>query len=168
MGALRSVTSGLRSSASDEWATPPELFAVLDEEFGFTLDACATAENTKCPVFYTKSQDGLRQPWRGTIWCNPPYGAQIGNWLAKAYAAALRGATVVLLVPARTDTDWWHRWVMRAAEVRLLRKRVRFAGGGQRAPFPSAIVVFRSPPSGSWPTLTAFDGRPGPMSAHAS
>ncbi len=154
--------SGLRSSGSPEWETPPDLFARLDAEFGFTLDACASAENAKCPAYYTQEQDALCLPWTGSVWMNPPYGRTLGRWLEKAYASSLTGATVVCLVPARTDAAWWHRWVMRAAEVRVLRLRLRFSGSPINAPFPSALVVFRPGATGT-PILTAMGARPGPL-----
>ena len=134
------------SSATCEWATPGWLFEALHREFGFTVDVCATAENAKCARFYSRAQDGLRQEWGGeVVFMNPPYGREIGAWMRKAWESSGRGATVVCLVPARTDTEWWHRYAMRG-EVRLLRGRVKFGGAAQGAPFPSAVVVFR--PSG--------------------
>jgi phage N-6-adenine-methyltransferase len=128
-----------------EWSTPPELFADLDAEFHFDLDVCATAENAKCERFYTRAQDGLRQPWTGRVWCNPPYGRSIGRWLQRAREAAQSGEAdlVVLLVPARVDTSWWHD-VAAQGEVRFLRGRIRFGGTASGAPFPSAVVVFRN------------------------
>src|SRR5688572_4824194 len=97
------------SSASDEWATPLAFFNQCNVEFGpFDLDACATAENAKAPRYFTKADDGLAQEWRGRVWMNPPYGRTIGAWMRKAYESARAGAVVVCLVPARTDTAWWH------------------------------------------------------------
>jgi phage N-6-adenine-methyltransferase len=133
------------SSATDEWATPQNLFDALDRIFHFTLDVCATSANAKCSAFYTREQDGLSQPWRGTIWCNPPYGRAIPRWVERAFEAARAGATVVMLVPARTDTAWWHNYVRRADTVTLLRGRLKFGGTKNSAPFPSAIVTFNSP-----------------------
>lgn len=131
------------SSATDEWPTPRWLFESLHQEFGFTLDPCATNENAKCPLYFTKTEDGLSQSWdHHTVFMNPPYGRTIGAWMSKAYESSLRGALVVCLVPARTDTAWWHRCAMRG-EIRLLRGRLRFEGGLHSAPFPSAIVIFR-------------------------
>ena len=130
------------SSATDLWSTPQDLFDKLDREFGFTLDVCATTENAKCTRFYTKAEDGLAQPWTGVCWMNPPYGRTIGNWMAKARKAAKSGATVVALVPARTDTRWWHDYATKG-EIRFLPGRLRFGGGEHSAPFPSAIVIFR-------------------------
>lgn len=134
--------TGLFSSATCEWATPQELFDALDAEFRFTLDACATPENAKCAAFYTKADDGLAQDWRGSVWCNPPYGREIGAWIRKGYQAAQDGATVVMLIPSRTDTRWWHEYVMKADEIRFLRGRLKFGGAKQDAPFPGAVVVF--------------------------
>jgi hypothetical protein len=105
------------SSQTDLWATPQDLFDALHREFNFTLDVCATAENAKCQRFYTIADDGLAQPWDGVCWMNPPYGRQLGLWMQKASDAALGGATVVGLVPARTDTRWWHDIVSAASVV---------------------------------------------------
>ncbi len=132
------------SSESCEWATPIKFFEFLDAEFGFELDVCATPENAKCPSFYTKREDGLAQPWKGTCWCNPPYGREIIHWLEKAMKTAQAGlGTVVCLVPARTDTKWWHDYVGQASEVRFVKGRLKFGGHANSAPFPSAVVVFR-------------------------
>ena len=136
---------GLFSSATDEWPTPQAVFDGLNREFAFTLDPCATPQNAKCPRYFTRADDGLKQDWSGHIvFMNPPYGRVIGAWVEKAYLSAQQGAVVVCLLPARTDTRWWHGFVMRG-EVRLLRGRIRFEGGKASAPFPSAYVVFRPP-----------------------
>src|SRR5438105_2207237 len=109
------------SSATCEWATPQWLFEALDAEFGFTLDPCATAENAKCGKHFTKERDGLAQSWDNeTVFMNPPYGAVIAAWMRKAFESSQRGALVVCLIPARTDTGWWHQFAMRG-EVRLLK-----------------------------------------------
>jgi len=130
-------------SLSVEWATPQSLFDELDREFHFTLDPCATAENAKCTKFYTKWDDGLSKDWsRETVFMNPPYGREIGDWMAKAYKESLKGAKVVCLIPSRTDTRWWHEFVMKAKEIRFIKGRVKFGGHKNSAPFPSAIVVF--------------------------
>ncbi|HAB17809.1 MAG TPA: phage N-6-adenine-methyltransferase [Verrucomicrobiota bacterium] len=135
----------LFSSATDEWPTPPWLFEALRAEFHFTLDPCATGENAKCTRFFTRRDDGLKQDWsRDVVFMNPPYGRRIGFWVRKAYQSAQRGAVVVCLLPARTDTRWWHEFVMRG-EIRLLRGRLTFVGASTSAPFPSAIVIFRPP-----------------------
>lgn len=145
------------SSESGEWETPQVLFDLLDEEFHFTLDVCATPENAKCRQFFTESDNGLKQNWWGEVcWMNPPYGRGIGKWLKKAWMGAgfapWSPGTIVCLVPVRTSTAWWHDWVARADEVRLLRGRLNFELNGKPilnkdgkptgAPFPSAIAVF--------------------------
>ena len=128
------------SSKSEEWATPQDFFEQIDKEFHFNLDVCATAENAKCDKYYTKEQDGLSQEWDGIIWCNPPYGRSIGMWVKKAYESK---ATVVLLVPARTDTKWFHDYILGKAEVRFVKGRLKFGGCKNSAPFPSMLVVYR-------------------------
>jgi phage N-6-adenine-methyltransferase len=134
------------SSLSDEWSTPQDFFQRLDREFGFELDVAARASNAKCPKFFTLAEDGLRQHWQGVTWCNPPYTRrQIGNWLKKAYESAAAGATVVCLIPSRTDSKFWHDYVMRASEIRFVRGRLKFSGAKTGAPFPNAVVVFRPP-----------------------
>ncbi len=143
-------------SATDEWTTPQFLFDALNTEFGFTLDPCANPDNAKCKRFYTKTEDGLKQDWANEIvFMNPPYGRALDNWMRKAFESSLNGALVVCLVPARTDTHWWHRYAM-LAEVRFLRKRLKFGDAQTNAPFPSVIVIFRSPTplliTGEFPT----------------
>ncbi len=137
------MNNGLFSSECDTWATPPELFRRLDAEFRFTLDVCALPENTKCERFFTPNDDGLIQPWDGVCWMNPPYGSAISMWMKKAYTEFLeRRLTIVCLIPARTDTKWWHDYAMKG-EIRFIRRRIRFVGGKSCAPFPSAIVIYR-------------------------
>lgn len=138
------ISNALVSSDKQDWETPQWLFDMLDAEFGFTLDVCATAENAKVPQFYSPEMDGLSKPWTGVCWCNPPYGRAVWRWVKKAYEESRKGATVVMLLPARTDTRWFHEWVYEhAAEIRFLRGRLRFGGAKNSAPFPSMIVVFR-------------------------
>jgi phage N-6-adenine-methyltransferase len=130
------------SSATDLWETPLDYFAEVNAEFGpFELDVCATPENTKCARYFTIAEDGLSQPWSGKCWMNPPYGRTIGTWIAKAYKEAMRGAFVACLVPARTDTAWWHDYAAKGS-VRFLRGRLKFGGHKNSAPFPSALVLF--------------------------
>lgn len=140
------ITSGLMSSLTELWETPKELFDELHAEFGFTLDACALPFNAKLDNYFTPEDDALTQIWSGTVWMNPPYGRVIGTWMRKAYESSLQGATVVCLVPARTDTAWWHDFAMKG-EIRFLRGRVKFidskGNGKNPAPFPSAVVIFR-------------------------
>ena len=138
------MTKGMYTSNSEEWGTPQELFNRLNKEFNFTIDICASKENTKCPKYYTKEEDALKQEWGGVIWMNPPYGRQIGNWVKKAKEIARQGkAPVVCLLPARTDTAWWHDYAMKADEIRFIKGRLKFGDGKGSAPFPSAIVIFK-------------------------
>jgi len=131
---------------SNEWETPPGLFAELDMQFHFTLDPCATSKNAKCAKYYTREDDGLSKSWAGeVVFMNPPYGREIGKWIKKAYEE--KDATVVCLIPARTDTAYWHDYCMRG-EVAFIRGRLHFVGGKSDAPFPSAIIVFRAHPEG--------------------
>lgn len=146
-GSIASKPSIHFSSKTDLWATPQSFFDELNAEFGFDLDVCTLPENAKCPCFFTPAQDGLKQTWVGTCWMNPPYGREIGNWVCKAHDSARIGATVVCLVPARTDTSWWHTWVLKASEIRFVRGRLKFGDSKNSAPFPSAVVVFRPTPA---------------------
>jgi len=139
----------LLSSKTDLWATPQDLFDQLDDEFGFELDVCATDSNAKCDRYFTERDDGLQQTWSGVCWMNPPYGAEIGGWVAKAKQSAGEGATVVCLVPARVDTHWWWDNCL-GGEIRFLRGRLRFGGAESGAPFPSAVVILGRPSSVVW------------------
>ena len=130
------------SSASIMWETPNDFFEALNREFNFETDVCAVNGNKKCAQFFSPEQDGLKQQWRGMCWMNPPYGREIGHWMRKAYESAQGGATVVCLVPARTDTAWWHDYAAKG-EIRFVRGRLKFNGHSNRAPFPSAVVIFR-------------------------
>ena len=131
------------SSKTPEWSTPQDLFDKLHRVWEFTLDVCATAENAKVLYFYDKADDGLKQSWKGHVcWMNPPYGREIVKWMRKAFQESLRGAVVVCLVPARTDTVWWHDYAMKG-DVTFLKGRLKFGDAKNSAPFPSAIVIFR-------------------------
>lgn len=135
-------TSPHFSSASDNWATPQDFFDKMNSRFGpFELDVCASKENAKCPRYFTSDDNGLSRQWDGRCWMNPPYGRAIGLWMRKAYESSLSGATVVCLVPARTDTAWWHNYAA-LGKVEFIRGRLKFGGQKNSAPFPSAIVVF--------------------------
>lgn len=141
-----SVNAGMMSSELPNWATPQELFDELNAEFGFTLDVCAEDWNAKCERYFTIETNGLNSDWGSEIcWMNPPYGREIKSWMGKAVKAWKAGATVVCLVPSRTDTAWWHDYSMQG-EIRFLRGRIKFVhpdgSSKQSAPFPSAIVVF--------------------------
>ena len=129
------------SSATDLWSTPQDLFDRLNARWHFDLDVCATSDNAKCPLFFSERDNGLAQYWIGTCWMNPPYGRTIGHWMKKAYESAKTGATVVCLVPARTDTAWWHDYAIKG-KVEFLRGRLKFGGHKKPAPFPSAVIVF--------------------------
>ncbi len=143
------------SSATDNWETPLWLFESLDRELGFTLDPCADHRNAKCKRYFSIDENGLAQSLAiETVFMNPPYGRNIGRWVRKAFESTKDGARVVCLIPARTDTKWWHDYVMRG-EVRLYRGRLRFGDAKSAAPFPSAAVVFRA----SSFRLQAFEGR---------
>jgi phage N-6-adenine-methyltransferase len=149
------INRGMYSHASEEWETPRDFFDALNADFHFTLDLCATPANAKCGRYFTKEDDALSQQWVGVCWMNPPYGREIGRWLKKAYESAPYGATVVCLLPARTDTAWWHDYVLPyATAIQFVRGRLRFSGKDP-APFPSVLIFF-----GCFPeyTLTAGTG----------
>lgn len=138
------INKGLFSSNTNEWATPQAFFDELNKEFNFTLDPCATQENAKCKKFFTKEQNGLLQDWNGeTVFCNPPYAREIGKWVEKAYNENKRGATVVLLIPARTDTRYFHDYIYNQHEIRFIKGRLKFNDGKNPAPFPSMVVIMK-------------------------
>lgn len=134
---------------SVEWETPQDLFNKLNTEFNFTVDVAASDTNNKCLKYYTEQTDGLKQNWRGeTVWCNPPYGKQIADWVKKAHNTVIGDHTVtttcVFLVPARTDVRWFHEYIYDKSEIRFLKGRLKFNGSKTAAPFPNMIVIFRS------------------------
>lgn len=140
-------TDVMFSSETDNWSTPQDFFDKLNDEFHFTLDVCADENNHKCEHYYTKEIDGLSRPWIGKVWCNPPYGRKIGEWVRRAYISAQTGsATVVMLLPARTDTRWFHDYIYNKpnTEIRFIKGRLKFGGCKNSAPFPSMVVIFRS------------------------
>lgn len=129
------------SSQTDNWATPQDFFDKLNQEFNFTLDPCADANNAKCPKFYTKEDDGLSKSWDNEIvFCNPPYGRVLKDWVKKASEA--RGGVVVMLIPARTDTRYFHEYIYNKAEIRFIKGRLKFGDSKNSAPFPSMVVIF--------------------------
>ena len=136
------MNDAMFSSKTDLWATPQSFFDDLDSEFGFELDVCALPSNAKCERYFTPADDGLSQTWSGVCWMNPPYGKEIGLWMRKAYLSSRQGATVVCLVPARTDTRWWHDYAMRG-QIRFIKGRLKFGDAKANAPFPSAVVIFQ-------------------------
>jgi phage N-6-adenine-methyltransferase len=138
-------SKALFSSRTDEWSTPQSVFEELNKEFHFNLDPCATKDNAKCRKFFTKAQDGLKQNWQGyNVFCNPPYGRKIKEWVKKAYEESLKPNTmVVMLIPARTDTSYFHDYIYEKAEIRFIRGRLKFGNAKNSAPFPSMIVVYK-------------------------
>jgi phage N-6-adenine-methyltransferase len=156
----RTRWSTLFSSRRQDWATPQHLYDELTEEFRFTLDPCATRDNAKCERYFTPDDDGLSQDWaKHRVWCNPPYNELYAR-LRKGDESSRRGALVVFLIPARTDTRAWHEHVMHASEIRFIQGRLTFAGATNTAPFPSAIVIFR-PPNVRPVQLSLFDNSTG-------
>ena len=136
-------TEVMFSSKTDMRSTPQAFYDKLNEEFKFTLDPCATDENHKCDKYYTKEQDWLEQSRDNEIvFCNPPYWREIKNRVKKWYES--RGGEIVMLLPARTDTSWFHDYIYHKAEIRFIRWRLKFGDGKNSAPFPSMVVVFRS------------------------
>ena len=132
----------LMSSQTDNWSTPQPLFDELNAEFGFTVDVCASDANRKCFKYFTEAEDGLSKEWTGVCWMNPPYGRTIGQWVEKAYHSSQNGATVVCLLPARTDTKWFHAYCIRG-ELRWIKGRLKFGDSKNNATFPSFICIFR-------------------------
>ena len=126
-----------------DYETPPEIFDPLNDEFGFTLDVAANDDNAKCERYFTELQDGLVQPWDGVCWMNPPFGRVMKKWVKKAYDEWKNGTTVVCLLPSRTNTAWWHDWVI-PSEVRFIRGEVKFVGYERGLWMPMAIVIYRA------------------------
>lgn len=139
------MTSAMYSSATDQWATPQAFFDELNEEFGFTLDPCALPSNAKCAKYYTPTDNGLLQNWGGeSVFCNPPYGRAIYDWVRKCSEEASKpNTTVVALIPARTDTRYFHEFIYhKAREIRFVKGRLKFGDAKSAAPFPSMVVIF--------------------------
>ena len=144
------MNKALFSSVKMDWRTPKDFFQELDQEFHFGLDAAASPENAKCERYFTPEVDGLSCSWSGygAVFCNPPYGREIGKWVQKAYSEHVRwGVTIVMLIPARTDTSFFHDYIYGKAELRFLRGRLKFedehGAAMNPAPFPSMVVIFR-------------------------
>ena len=136
---------GVHASTEDHtWETPIDLFNRLNDRFNFTLDPCCSVETAKCEKFFTENENGLIQDWSKDIcFVNPPYGRQIGKLVQKSYEESLRGATVVMLIPSRTDTSYWHDFIFnKATEIIFVKGRIQFGDSGDNAPFPSAVIVF--------------------------
>lgn len=140
---MNNVRALLAPGKRNEWETPQGLFDALNDEFGFDLDVCALPENAKCAKFYTPHDDGLSKPWAGVVWCNPPYGSAIGKWVEKAAREhAKENNYIVMLLPARTDTKWFHDYLYGKTEIRFIRGRLRFGEATHAAPFPSMLCIF--------------------------
>ena len=139
------VNEGMFTSDSAEWETPHAFFAAIDSVYAFTLDAAASDENAKCERYYTKEDNALEQRWPGVVWCNPPYGREISDFVKKASEEILWSDTelIIMLVPCRTDTKWWQQYAMKADEIMLIGRRLKFVGAPTSAPFPSALLFFR-------------------------
>lgn len=138
-------TDVMFSSKTDLWSTPQDFFNKLDKEFHFNLDPASTHENAKCEKHYTVEENGLIQDWQGhVVFCNPPYGREIAKWVEKAYIESKKdNTTVVMLIPSRTDTKWFHKYIYNVAkEIRFIKGRLKFGGSKNSAPFPSMVVVF--------------------------
>ena len=133
------------SSKTDLWSTPQDFYNKLNEEFNFNLDPCSTHDNAKCEKHFTIEDNGLIQSWEGHIvFCNPPYGRELRSWVEKAHNEAKKeNTTVVMLIPARTDTSYFHDFIYgKAKEIRFIRGRLKFGESKNSAPFPSMVVVF--------------------------
>jgi site-specific DNA-methyltransferase (adenine-specific) len=135
------------SSKDMTWETPKEVFQELDKEFNFTLDPCCSKETAKCDKYYTPQENGLIQDWsKDVVYVNPPYGREIVDWVRKSAEEASKGAVIVMLIPARTDTRWFHDYIYNKAEIRFLKGRIKFLQGGKQkdaAPFPTMLVIFK-------------------------
>lgn len=142
------MNKALLSSKNMNWCTPQDFFDEINNEFHFVLDAAASNKSAKCIKYFAPETDGLRQSLDvgGVVFCNPPYGREIGKWVKKAYEEAQKGIKIVLLIPARTDTKWFHNYIYGKAEIRFLRGRLKFTDeeGESRnsAPFPSMLVIY--------------------------
>ena len=159
---MSKINSGIMSSKTPIWGTPADLFAEITAQCGaFDLDVCAIADNAKADRYFDPSVNGLAQEWAGRVWCNPPYGSGIGDWIDHGMAAAAcGGADVVFLVPARVDTKWF--WRLRRADIFFLPGRLKFVGadgGGESAPFPSAVVLARRGLPWAFAGLSFWDWR---------
>lgn len=140
---MKDLLMPLMSSKTDLWSTPQLFYDEMHKEFNFTLDVCALPDNAKCTEYFTPEIDALQQPWSGVCWMNPPYGRGIDKWVRKAFLSSLSGATVVCLLPARTDTRWFHDYIYNRAEIRFIKGRLKFGQATDNAPFPNMVVIFR-------------------------
>lgn len=156
LGRILYMNKVLFSSKNMEWCTPQDFFDSLDQEFHFALDAAATKDSAKCPRYFTPETDGLHSSWKtdgGAVFCNPPYGKEIGKWVEKAYRESRSGTTIVLLIPARTDTRYFHDYIYNKSEIRFIRGRLKFTDKSGNslgpAPFPSMLVIYNGNSGGA-------------------
>lgn len=133
----------LFSNKKTDWETPQDFYNLLNQEFHFTCDVAANDENYKNDNYYTEKTNGLKQSWSGICWCNPPYGRDIGKWVQKAHQEAQRGVKTVMLIPARTDTKYFHEYIYKKYEIRFLKGRLKFGDSKNSAPFPSMLIIFQ-------------------------
>lgn len=132
-----------KTSQTDEWGTPIKLFEEINGEFSFELDVCANSSNAKCSIFFDKEKDGLSADWGDqVVWMNPPY-SNITPWVKKAWEHAFRGNVCVALLPAKTDTQWFHEYIYKLFEIRFIKGRIKFGDSKENAPFPSMLVIFK-------------------------
>lgn len=134
------MKSGVFTSLSGEWETPQELYVMLSKDFHFNLDPAATPENKKASGCLS---DGLKEPWYGRVFLNPPYGREIVKWVKRCGYQKKNVEFIVALLPSRTDTGWWHECIMRADRIYFIRGRLKFSGHKTGAPFPSAIIIWK-------------------------
>ena len=141
------MTAYMPVSKTDDWATPQKLYDELNAIYHFDLDPAASSTNHKCNEWYgldhveESKRDGLIRPWEGSrVWVNPPYGRVLSLWVRKAYEEA-QDKTVVMLLPSRTDTAWFHDYALKG-QIQFIRGRVKFGNGTSPAPFPSILVTF--------------------------
>ena len=139
------MDKALFSSKKHDWETPQDLYEELNKEFNFNLDPCSSDSNHKCDKYFTIEDNGLEQDWRGhNVFVNPPYGRQIKHWVEKSYNEGQKpNTTVVMLIPARTDTRYFHDYIYHKAEIRFIKGRLKFSNSKNSAPFPSMIVIFK-------------------------
>jgi len=140
---MTKINAGMLSSNTDKWSTPQKFFDECSIKYGpFDIDVCADSNNAKCKIYFDEITNGLKQIWSGKCWMNPPYGRSITEWMRKAYESSGNGTVVVCLVPARTDTKWWHDYAMKG-DITFIKGRLKFGSAINSAPFPSALVVFK-------------------------
>ena len=138
--------TGKFDSVRQDWETPTALYVEMNNEFNFTLDAAAADHNTKCDLYFTEVDDSMTKSWAPhTVWLNPPYGKgySLAQWVKKSHAESLLGATVVMLIPARTNTNWFHEYCLRYGEVRFIKGRPKFGGADHGLPQPLCFIIFR-------------------------